>query len=217
MAPLANPLSTQLAPQPTYLNPYGSTVIQYPYNPYGIQPSYVQQSMLGPIVHPVGGYITLPGVQPVLQQPAALQPIYYNSGIAAPYGQIAVTQAQTLGTIPPSSQPSAQPAFLAPQPYAPQAVQTTQATAYPHQIFNYQEASSCHLSHREMQPRKAVGHIRTQVNQQEQEHPLIQTSPQSSYPRFPRNQYYSQPFPLSLPLLSLHQERLQEFNQHLIL
>merc|ERR1712128_235520 len=30
MTPLASPLSTQLAAQPTYLNPYGSAVIQYP-------------------------------------------------------------------------------------------------------------------------------------------------------------------------------------------
>eukprot|EP00090_Calanus_glacialis_P000703 TRINITY_DN10472_c0_g1_i1.p1 TRINITY_DN10472_c0_g1~~TRINITY_DN10472_c0_g1_i1.p1 ORF type:complete len:2203 (+),score=428.08 TRINITY_DN10472_c0_g1_i1:62-6670(+) len=130
MAQLAAPLSTQLASQPTYLNPYGNAVIQYPYNPYGLQPSYVQQGMLAPMMHPVGGYITLPGVQPVLHQQSALQPIYYNSSLASHYGQIAVSQAHQLSSLPPSSQPSGQPAFIAPQPYTSHPVQTTQPSAY---------------------------------------------------------------------------------------
>eukprot|EP00092_Neocalanus_flemingeri_P004455 GFUD01004794.1.p1 GENE.GFUD01004794.1~~GFUD01004794.1.p1 ORF type:complete len:1492 (-),score=346.08 GFUD01004794.1:168-4643(-) len=130
MSQLAPPLSTQLTSQPTYLNPYGNAVIQYPYNPYGMQPSYLQQGMIGPIMHPVGGYITLPGVQPVLQQ-SALQPIYYNSGLPAQYGQIGVTQPHQLPSLPPSTQPSSQPAFLAPQPYSSHPVQTTQPSAYP--------------------------------------------------------------------------------------
>jgi len=128
--PTVAQLPTALGSQPTYLNPYGSAVIQYPYNPYGLQPSYVQQGIVAPIVHPVGGYITLPGVQPVLHQQSALQPIYYNSNLPAQYGQIAVSQAPTLATIPSSTQQSGQPAFLVPQAYTSQPVPSTQPSAY---------------------------------------------------------------------------------------
>ena len=68
------PLQPQLAQ--TY--PYGSTVIQYP---YGYSPGMLGVPAVGlPTLHSspmMGGYITLPGVQPVLQQP-----IYYNPPIA---------------------------------------------------------------------------------------------------------------------------------------
>ena len=68
------PLQPQLAQ--TY--PYGSTVIQYP---YGYSPGMLGVPAVGlSTLHSspmMGGYITLPGVQPVLQQP-----IYYNPPIA---------------------------------------------------------------------------------------------------------------------------------------
>merc|ERR1712111_104271 len=72
MAQIAAPVAPQLAP----LNPYG--VIQYPYNPYGLQPV-----IAAPVGYPVagGGYITIPGVQ----QPILQQPIYYNTPTVAQY------------------------------------------------------------------------------------------------------------------------------------
>jgi len=185
MTPLASPLSAQLAAQPTYLNPYGSAVIQYPYNPYGLQPSYMQQSMLGPIMHPVGGYITLPGVQPVLHQQSALQPVYYNSGLAAPYGQMAVTQAHQLGSLPPTSQPSAQPGFLAPQPYSSHQVHTTQATAYTPSHTSQQLSVSTTQStqqQRNKTPESSRSHTQTSQSSQ---HTGSKTSSKSPYPEQP--------------------------------
>ena len=67
------PLQPQLAQ--TY--PYGSTVIQYPYGystgMLGVPAVGLSTLHSSPMM---GGYITLPGVQPVLQQP-----IYYNPQI----------------------------------------------------------------------------------------------------------------------------------------
>ena len=76
-----------LPPQLPYS--YPGPVIQYPYTPYPYLPA--------PIVHPVGGYIAVPPLQP-------LQPIYYNSSSVQPFLQPAYPPAQLP---PPASQPSA--------------------------------------------------------------------------------------------------------------
>merc|ERR1711892_771458 len=136
-------------------------------------------------MHPVGGYITLPGVQPVLHQQSALQPVYYNSGLAAPYGQMAVTQAHQLGSLPPTSQPSAQPGFLAPQPYSSHQVHTTQATAYTPSHTSQQLSVSTTQStqqQRNKTPESSRSHTQTSQSSQ---HTGSKSSSKSPYPEQP--------------------------------